>query len=300
MLRIGPLRSEGGKQKASMERGGSGRGIARDGGVLLRQFLEARVAVQRREHWADCEVVAYSRSSGTDARQHLHGWLLFAERQIKLQQVGFRNGTDVGVAQSIERHQRFGTQSGFQQRLISQPARIQQLLVKLSVRLHQIEGFHRIFATPHLRVGEGQAERAKNEVRRELKFISSVMKCGKKSTAEGIFYGAMKQIETKTQDDPLKTFKKALENVKPALEVKSRRVGGSTYQVPVEVKPNRRTSLAIRWIINYSQARGEKTMRDKLAGELLDAANNRGNSVKKREDTHKMAEANKAFAHYRW
>ncbi len=132
------------------------------------------------------------------------------------------------------------------------------------------------------------------------KFISSVMKCGKKSTAEGIFYGAMKQIEAKTQDDPLKTFKKALENVKPVLEVKSRRVGGSTYQVPVEVKPNRRMSLAIRWIINYSQARGEKTMQDKLAGELLDAANNRGNSVKKREDTHKMAEANKAFAHYRW
>ncbi len=132
------------------------------------------------------------------------------------------------------------------------------------------------------------------------KFIASVMKCGKKSTAEGIFYGAMKQIETKTQDDPLKTFKKALENVKPVLEVKSRRVGGSTYQVPVEVKPNRRMSLAIRWIINYSQARGEKTMQDKLAGELLDAANNRGNSVKKREDTHKMAEANKAFAHYRW
>ncbi len=101
------------------------------------------------------------------------------------------------------------------------------------------------------------------------------------------------------QEGP-KTFKKALENVKPTLEVKSRRVGGSTYQVPVEVKPNRRTSLAIRWIINYSQARGEKTMKDKLAGELLDAANNRGNSVKKREDTHKMAEANKAFAHYRW
>mgnify|MGYP006377206857 FL=1 len=132
------------------------------------------------------------------------------------------------------------------------------------------------------------------------KFINSVMERGKKSTAEGIFYGAMKQIEGKTQDDPLKTFKKALENVKPTLEVKSRRVGGSTYQVPVEVKPNRRTSLAIRWIINYSQARGEKTMKDKLAGELLDAANNRGNSVKKREDTHKMAEANKAFAHYRW
>jgi small subunit ribosomal protein S7 len=126
------------------------------------------------------------------------------------------------------------------------------------------------------------------------------MERGKKSVAEAIFYGAMKQIEGKTSDDPLKTFKKALENVKPVLEVKSRRVGGSTYQVPVEVKPNRRTSLAIRWIITYSQGRGEKTMRDKLAGELLDASNNKGSSVKKREDTHKMAEANKAFAHYRW
>ena len=132
------------------------------------------------------------------------------------------------------------------------------------------------------------------------KFINCVMERGKKSTAESIFYGAMKQIEQKTQDDPLKTFKKAVENVKPVLEVKSRRVGGSTYQVPVEVKPNRRTSLAIRWVISYAKARGEKTMRDKLAGELLDAANNRGNAVKKKEDTHKMAEANKAFAHYRW
>ena len=130
--------------------------------------------------------------------------------------------------------------------------------------------------------------------------VNRVMLRGKKSTAEAIFYGAMKQIEQKTSDDPLKTFKKALENVKPVLEVKSRRVGGSTYQVPVEVKPNRRTSLAIRWVISYAQARGEKTMRDKLAGELLDAANNRGNAVKKKEDTHKMAEANKAFAHYRW
>jgi small subunit ribosomal protein S7 len=132
------------------------------------------------------------------------------------------------------------------------------------------------------------------------KFINCVMERGKKSTAEGIFYGAMKQIEQKTSDDPLKTFKKALENVKPVLEVKSRRVGGSTYQVPVEVKPGRRTSLSIRWIITYAQTRGEKTMQDKLAGELLDAANNRGNAVKKKEDTHKMAEANKAFAHYRW
>ena len=116
------------------------------------------------------------------------------------------------------------------------------------------------------------------------KFINCVMERGKKSTAEAIFYGAMKQIEEKTSDDPLKTFKKALENVKPVLEV----------------KPNRRTSLSIRWIISYAQSRGEKTMRDKLAGELLDAANNRGNAVKKKEDTHKMAEANKAFAHYRW
>jgi small subunit ribosomal protein S7 len=132
------------------------------------------------------------------------------------------------------------------------------------------------------------------------KFINCVMERGKKSTAEAIFYGAMKQIEQKTSDEPLKAFKKALENVKPVLEVKSRRVGGSTYQVPVEVKPNRRTSLSIRWIITYAQGRGEKTMRDKLAGELMDASNNRGNAVKKKEDTHKMAEANKAFAHYRW
>jgi len=132
------------------------------------------------------------------------------------------------------------------------------------------------------------------------KFINCVMERGKKATAEAIFYGAMKQIEAKTSDDPLKTFKKAMENVKPTLEVKSRRVGGSTYQVPVEVKPNRRNSLSIRWIITYAQTRGEKTMRDKLAGEFMDAANNRGNAVKKKEDTHKMAEANKAFAHYRW
>ncbi len=132
------------------------------------------------------------------------------------------------------------------------------------------------------------------------KFINCVMERGKKSTAEAIFYGAMKQIEAKTSEDPLKTFKKALENVKPTLEVKSRRVGGSTYQVPVEVKPTRRNSLSIRWIITYAQTRGEKTMRDKLAGEFMDAANNRGNAVKKKEDTHKIAEANKAFAHYRW
>jgi small subunit ribosomal protein S7 len=132
------------------------------------------------------------------------------------------------------------------------------------------------------------------------KFINSVMSEGKKAVAEGILYGALNRVAEKTQDDPMKTFKKAIENVKPALEVKSRRVGGSTYQVPVEVRPNRRTSLAIRWIIEYADARGEKTMKEKLAAELLDAANLRGGAIKKKDDTHKMAEANKAFAHYRW
>ena len=132
------------------------------------------------------------------------------------------------------------------------------------------------------------------------KFINSVMNQGKKSLAEGILYGALNKVAEKSQDDPMKTFKKAIENVKPALEVKSRRVGGSTYQVPVEVRPNRRTSLAIRWLIDYASQRGEKTMREKLAAELLDAANLRGGAVKKKDDTHKMAEANKAFAHYRW
>ena len=132
------------------------------------------------------------------------------------------------------------------------------------------------------------------------KFINSVMRSGKKTTAESIFYGALKTIEERTGDDPLKLFKRAVENVKPQVEVKSRRVGGSTYQVPVEVSFERQQSLAIRWLIGYSQARHEKTMMLKLAGELLDAANNRGNTVKKRDDTHRMAEANKAFAHYRW
>ena len=132
------------------------------------------------------------------------------------------------------------------------------------------------------------------------KFINSVMGEGKKSVAEGILYGALNRVAEKTQDDPMKAFKKAIENVKPALEVKSRRVGGSTYQVPVEVRPNRRTSLAIRWIIEYASQRGEKTMREKLAAEFLDASNLRGGAVKKKDDTHKMAEANKAFAHYRW
>ncbi|MHB0971737.1 MAG: 30S ribosomal protein S7 [Thermoanaerobaculia bacterium] len=132
------------------------------------------------------------------------------------------------------------------------------------------------------------------------KFINNLMLDGKKSVAEGIFYNAMKKVEDRAKDDALKVFKKAIDNVKPALEVKSRRVGGSNYQVPIEVRPSRRTSLAIRWMIDYSTARGEKTMEDKLAAEILDAANNRGNAIKKREDTHKMAEANKAFAHYRW
>ncbi|MGA9751941.1 MAG: 30S ribosomal protein S7 [Acidobacteriota bacterium] len=132
------------------------------------------------------------------------------------------------------------------------------------------------------------------------KFINKIMLEGKKSVAESIFYGAMDIIKEKAGEDPLKVFQKALENVKPVLEVKSRRVGGATYQVPIEVRPERRLSLAFRWIIEYSRSRSEKTMMEALAAEVLDAANNRGSSIKKREDTHKMAEANKAFAHYRW
>ena len=132
------------------------------------------------------------------------------------------------------------------------------------------------------------------------KFIASVMRDGKKSTAESLLYGAFDIISDKTNEDPVKVFEKALENVKPMIEVKSRRVGGSTYQVPTEVRPSRRTALGIRWIIGYARGRGEKGFGAKLAGELMDAANSRGASVKKREDTHKMADANKAFAHYRW
>lgn len=132
------------------------------------------------------------------------------------------------------------------------------------------------------------------------KFIASVMSDGKKSTAESLLYGAFDIISEKTNEDPVKIFEKALENVKPMIEVKSRRVGGSTYQVPTEVRPSRRTALGIRWIIGYARGRGEKGFGAKLAGELMDAANSRGASVKKREDTHKMADANKAFAHYRW
>src|SRR3954452_13286998 len=133
------------------------------------------------------------------------------------------------------------------------------------------------------------------------KFINTVMSDGKRSTAERIFYKSFDIIKEKTSDDPLKVFKKAIDNVKPSLEVKSRRVGGSNYQVPIEVNPNRRLSLSIRWIVGYARSRGDgKTMQEKLANEFLDAANLRGGAVKKREDTHRMAEANKAFAHYRW
>ena len=132
------------------------------------------------------------------------------------------------------------------------------------------------------------------------KFICSMMWDGKKSTAQRVFYGAMDQMAKKTNDDALKLFKKAVENTKPLLEVKTRRVGGANYQVPVEVNPDRRTSLAIRWLVSYGRARGEKGMIDKLTNELLDAANGRGAAIKKKEDVHRMAEANKAFAHYRW
>jgi small subunit ribosomal protein S7 len=133
------------------------------------------------------------------------------------------------------------------------------------------------------------------------RFINTIMKGGKRSVAEGILYHSFNIIREKTEDDPLKVFKKAVDNVKPSLEVKSRRVGGSNYQVPVEVNPNRRLSLSIRWLVGYARSRGDgKTMEEKLANELLDAANLRGGAVKKREDTHRMAEANKAFAHYRW
>ena len=132
------------------------------------------------------------------------------------------------------------------------------------------------------------------------KFINCMMIQGKKSVAEGAFYGSLELVKDRSKEDPVKVFKKALENVKPVLEVKSRRVGGATYQVPIEVPQERRTSLAIRWMIVNARSRGEKTMREKLAAEILDASNNRGGSIKKKEDTHRMAEANKAFAHYRW
>jgi small subunit ribosomal protein S7 len=132
------------------------------------------------------------------------------------------------------------------------------------------------------------------------KFINNLMKEGKKSISQSILYRSFDIISEKGKQDPLAVFKKAVENVKPIVEVKSRRVGGSTYQVPTEVRPSRRQALSIRWILNYASDRGEKTMAEKLAGELMDAANSRGASIKKKDDTHRMAEANKAFAHYRW
>ena len=132
------------------------------------------------------------------------------------------------------------------------------------------------------------------------KFINCLMVDGKKAVAEDIFYGAMTTVQDRAKEDALKVFRKAIDNVKPMLEVKSRRVGGSNYQVPVEVRPERRTALAIRWLIGYSRERSEKSMREKLANEILDASALRGGAFKKKEDTHKMAEANKAFAHYRW
>ncbi|MBY8857772.1 MULTISPECIES: 30S ribosomal protein S7 [Nocardia] len=130
--------------------------------------------------------------------------------------------------------------------------------------------------------------------------VNKILLDGKKSTAERIVYGAMEQAREKTGTDPVVTLKRALDNVKPALEVKPRRVGGATYQVPVEVRPGRANTLALRWLVNYSRARREKTMVERLANELLDASNGLGASVKRREDTHKMAESNRAFAHYRW
>ncbi len=132
------------------------------------------------------------------------------------------------------------------------------------------------------------------------KFMNRLMVDGKKSVSEKIFYQALEFLGEKTQEDPIKAFEKAVENVKPHVEVKSRRVGGATYQVPVEVRPERQVSLAIRWVINYARSRGEKGMVARLSGEFLDAYNKRGGAVKKKEDTHRMAEANKAFAHYRW
>ena len=132
------------------------------------------------------------------------------------------------------------------------------------------------------------------------KFMNSIMKQGKKSVAERIVYGALDRMQSRAKSDPIQLFHSALDNVMPAVEVRSRRVGGATYQVPVEVRPERRQALAIRWLITAARGRNENTMEERLSGELLDAANNRGTAVKKREDTHKMAEANKAFAHFRW
>lgn len=132
------------------------------------------------------------------------------------------------------------------------------------------------------------------------KLINSVMLDGKKGVAQKVVYGAFDIVSEKTGKEPLEVFQQAMENIMPSLEVKARRVGGATYQVPIEVRPARRQTLGLRWLTNYSRARGEKTMKERLAGEIMDAANNTGSSVKKREDTHKMADSNKAFAHFRW
>lgn len=155
--------------------------------------------------------------------------------------------------------------------------------------------------------------RRKKSVKREIagdpiygdvtvtKFINKIMIQGRKSTAEKIFYGALGELKTKIAgEEPITVFKKALENCKPSLEVRSRRVGGATYQVPVDVRPTRRLALAMKWLVSYARDRGEKTMEARLAGEVMDAYNNRGNAIKKREDVHKMADANKAFSHYNW
>jgi len=142
---------------------------------------------------------------------------------------------------------------------------------------------------------------APDDIRKRLtKFMNTVMTRGKKSVAEGIVYGALDLVAERAKDDPLKVWDRALSNVRPRVEVKSRRVGGSTYQVPVDVRPDRSLALGMRWLVEYARDRNEKTMMDRLANEIVDAAQNRGNAVKKREDVHKMADANKAFAHYRW
>ncbi len=132
------------------------------------------------------------------------------------------------------------------------------------------------------------------------KFMNCLMRDGKKSLSESLFYGALETVADRTKEDPMKIFKEAIDNTRPSVEVRSRRVGGATYQVPVEVRPSRRQTLAIRWLVKYARDRGEKTMRERLAAELMDAANGRGSTVKKKDDTHRMAEANKVFAHYRW
>ena len=132
------------------------------------------------------------------------------------------------------------------------------------------------------------------------KFVNAMMFGGKKSSAARIFYGALDLVAQRTKEDPLVIFRRALDNVKPSVEVRSRRVGGATYQVPVEVRPVRRMSLGMRWLVSFARGRGEKSMADRLAGEIVDAANSRGAAIKKKEDTHRMADANKAFAHYRW